>query len=76
MCNRIRGSSGSYWQTETFDHWARDGAEMCRIIDYIENNPVKAGLVGQPEQWRWSSAYIRSAAGLEPGAAILESHVE
>ena len=42
MCNRIRGKSGSYWQTETFDHWARDEAEMYRIIHYIETNPVKA----------------------------------
>ena len=32
MCNRIRGESGSYWQTETFDHWARYEAEMYRII--------------------------------------------
>ena len=56
MCNRVRGESGSYWQTETFDHWARDEAELLRIIDYIERNPVKAGLVERPDDWRWSSA--------------------
>jgi len=45
MCNRVRGESGNYWQSETFDHWARDDAEMYRIIEYIERNPVHAGLV-------------------------------
>jgi hypothetical protein len=24
---------------------------------YIENNPVRAGLVVRPEDYRWSSAY-------------------
>ena len=74
MCNRVRGSSGSYWQTETFDHWARDDAETLRIIEYIENNPVKAGLVERPSEWRWSSAHVRAASGLKPGEAILKSH--
>ena len=32
MCNRVRGASGAYWQTETFDHWVRDDSEMLRII--------------------------------------------
>jgi len=70
MCNRIRGQSGAYWQTETFDHWARDEAEMYRIIDYIENNPVEAGLVQRPQDWRWSSARLRANAGLQAGDAI------
>jgi putative transposase len=75
MCNRIRGESGSYWQGETFDHWARDEDETYRIIHYIENNPVKAGLADRPEQWQWSSARIRANSGLQLGDAIRKSHV-
>lgn len=60
QCNRIRKQSGRFWQQETYDHWARDEAEMHRIIRYIENNPITAGLVEKPEQYRWSSAYYRS----------------
>ena len=37
--------------------------------------PVKARLVERPQDWRWSSAYIRAPAGLNPGEAILRSHV-
>jgi hypothetical protein len=28
-----------------------------RIIAYIEENPVNAGLVQRPEDYRWSSAF-------------------
>ncbi|HEY6565527.1 MAG TPA: hypothetical protein VIY86_13645 [Pirellulaceae bacterium] len=72
MCNRIRGKSGAYWQTETFDHWVRDESELFRIIDYIEQNPVKAGLVNRPEDWRWSSARYRLLSGHKPGEPILK----
>ena len=36
-----------FWQDESFDHWSRDPAEFFRIVRYIENNPVKAGLVNK-----------------------------
>lgn len=29
------------------------------IIDYIENNPVRRGLVSTPSDWPWSSARFR-----------------
>jgi len=67
MCNRVRGASGIYWQKETFDHWVRDEEEMFRIIDYIERNPVAAGLVTRPEDWTWSSARLRSLTGARRG---------
>jgi type I restriction enzyme R subunit len=70
MCNRVRGASGAYWQTETFDHWVRDDSEMLRIIEYIEQNPVKANLVNSPEEWRWSSARLRVETGVARGQAL------
>lgn len=70
MCNRVRGALGQFWQHETFDHWARDEAELHRIIHYIEMNPVRAGLTATPEDYNWSSAKIRKKLGLEPGQPI------
>ncbi len=70
MCNRVREATGVYWQHETFDHWARDKAETLRIIDYIEQNPVKAGLVSAASDYRFSSARMRKQLGLAPGQAI------
>jgi REP element-mobilizing transposase RayT len=63
--NRLLNRTGhTFWQQESFDHWARDEAEFDRIIAYIENNPVKAGLASRPEDWRWSSAHERLQRGL------------
>jgi putative transposase len=44
-----------FWQDESFDYWVRNGKQFHRIQMYIENNPVAAGLVQQPQQWPWSS---------------------
>jgi len=60
--NVILGRTGqAFWQDESFDHWVRDSAEQERIIRYIQNNPVTAGLVSKAEDWAWSSAARRGA---------------
>lgn len=62
--NHILHRTGQpFWQQESFDHWPRNQEEFLRIIAYIENNPVKAGLVHRPEQWPWSSAAERARRG-------------
>jgi REP element-mobilizing transposase RayT len=59
--NRILGRTGKkFWQDESFDHAVRSEDEFCRIVRYIERNPVKAGRVESPEDWPWSSAATRS----------------
>jgi REP element-mobilizing transposase RayT len=45
-----------FWQNESYDHLARSRDEFERIQRYIENNPVKAGLVAEPGDFLWSSA--------------------
>jgi len=32
-----------------------DEAHLLAAVRYVELNPVRAGLVEQPENWRWSS---------------------
>ena len=55
--NRILRRTGQrFWQDESFDHWVRNEGQFVRIKNYIENNPVKAGLVVKAEDWPWSSA--------------------
>jgi len=58
--NLLLGRVGRpFWQAESFDHWVRSAAEGQRICQYIENNPVKAGLAETPSVWPWSSASKR-----------------
>ena len=60
--NKILGLTGQFWQHESFDHWIRDRHELAEVIRYVEQNPVKAGLVGCEADWRWSSAFMRTQA--------------
>ena len=57
VANQILGRTGTaFWQDESFDHWIRSAEELQYLIEYVESNPLKAGLVEAKEQWRWSSA--------------------
>jgi type I restriction enzyme R subunit/putative DNA methylase len=57
QANLLLGRTGeTFWQAESYDHWVRDETEWDRIAAYIEDNPVKAGLVHCAEDYRWSSA--------------------
>jgi putative transposase len=55
--NDVLGRKGAFWQHESNDRWARDHDEVRRIILYVMNNPVKAGLVEHWDQWPW--VYVR-----------------
>ena len=52
--NRLLGRSGKFWHHESYDHVVRDPIELQRIVTYVLNNPVKAGLVDKCEKWQWS----------------------
>jgi REP element-mobilizing transposase RayT len=55
--NDLIGQSGkAFWQNESYDHVVRDEEQFLRIRRYIEWNPVRAGLVERPEEFRWSSS--------------------
>ena len=43
-----------FWRHESYDHLVRDGKEGERIIAYVLQNPVKAGLVEEWMQWPYS----------------------
>ena len=42
--NRRRGERGPVWHEESFDRIVRDEEHLYRCIQYIGNNPSKAGL--------------------------------
>ncbi len=46
------------WQREYFDRYIRDAGHFANTVEYIHENPVKAGLVRNAEEWRYSSVGI------------------
>jgi putative transposase len=52
--NDILRRNGDFWQDESYDHLVRDLAELQRLIWYVLQNPVKAGLVKDWQDWPWN----------------------
>ena len=52
--NALAGKSGRLWQPEWFDRWMRNEAEFEKCVRYIQNNPVKAGLVASAGKHPWT----------------------
>ena len=48
-----RGKTGKLWMDERYDRIVRDEAEFLEKWSYIRNNPVKAGLATNPEDYPW-----------------------
>lgn len=55
--NKLLGRNGVFWMPEYYDRYIRDQHHLKRAIEYIDTNPVKAGLADTPSSYRWSSAY-------------------
>jgi len=53
-CNRALNRQGQFWQHESYDHVIRNQAEWERVVNYVVKNPVKAGLVADWQDWKWS----------------------
>lgn len=52
QANKILGRQGQFWQHESFDHVIRDSDEYLKIVNYVLENPARAG---HPARW----TYIR-----------------
>ncbi len=57
--NETLQRSGPFWSDDYFDRYIRSDRHYETALNYIEYNPVKAGLVPSPELWPWSSARRR-----------------
>jgi len=58
-------TSGHLWSKRFFDKGIRSEQELLKTIEYIHNNPVKAGLVKEARDYLFSSANSRWATDLE-----------
>ncbi len=65
QANKVLGREGAFWQHESYDHVVRDRQEWERIVAYVLNNPVKAGLVEKWEDWPWT--FLKDASDPRKG---------
>lgn len=53
--NQKRGANGHVWQGRFFS-CILDEMHLYAAVRYVENNPVRAGIVRRPQDHHWSSA--------------------
>jgi REP element-mobilizing transposase RayT len=51
--NKVLGRNGQVWQDESYDHVCRCNELPHETAEYICQNPVRKGLVSDPDQYRW-----------------------
>lgn len=61
QANKILGRTGDFWMDEYFDRYIRDEKHLETVVNYIDNNPVKAGLVDEAHKWPWCRLGMQSA---------------
>ena len=48
-------SNEPFWQKRYYDRNVRNNRDFVRKLRYTHRNPVTAGYVDKPEDWKWSS---------------------
>jgi len=51
--NQRRQRQGPVWQEESFDHVLRASENLDAKVEYVLQNPVRAGLVQEWQMYRW-----------------------
>ena len=52
-----------FWMRDYWDRFIRDERHYAKVIEYIHENPVKAGLCAHAGAWEWSSFNWMKADG-------------
>lgn len=69
--NRFHHRVGHIFQGRYKSILVEKGSHLLELCRYIVLNPVKAGMVGRPEQWAWSS--YKATAGISKVADFLST---
>jgi REP element-mobilizing transposase RayT len=68
--NHRHGRSGHLFGGRFYSEIVTRDAHLTAAIVYVIFNPVRAGIVQRPEQWRWSS--YAATIGLVPAPGFLD----
>ncbi len=71
--NTTYGRRGSLWEGRYKSHLVDSQRYLLACMRYIEMNPVRAGMVASPADYRWTS-YAANALGVDN--AVLTPHEE
>ena len=58
--NRTHCSKDHLWGSRFFARRIKDPVEFLSVMEYIDQNPVTAGLAAAPEEWQASGSFCRA----------------
>jgi len=64
QANKLLKRQGSFWSKEYYDHLVRSSEEFGRLLIYILENPIKAGLCKRWDEWPWTTCSDQIRASL------------
>lgn len=74
--NQKYARSGTLWNSRYYSKPIMDEQQMLQTVAYIFNNPVKAGMVKEPERYRWSSLKAQESREFDAEACqILDQYL-
>ena len=65
--NKLHNRRGTLWGERFKSVIVEDGATLINCLAYIDLNPVRAGIVKRPEDYRWSSLGYHIQSGNRDG---------
>ncbi|GAB4280334.1 MAG: hypothetical protein Kow0092_35960 [Deferrisomatales bacterium] len=74
--NRAQGRRGFFWGERFKSLVVEDGNPLVHLLAYVDLNPVRAGLVERPEEYRWSTLGYHAQTGNEDGLLSLDFGLE
>jgi REP element-mobilizing transposase RayT len=70
--NKRHGRRGFFWGERFKSVIVEDGDSLINCLAYVDLNPVRAGIVERPEQYRWSSLGHHAQTGNREGFLSLD----
>jgi REP element-mobilizing transposase RayT len=64
--NKLLGRHGKVWQDEYFDTVIHRSEKLQDKVEYVRQNPVRAGLVASAEDYKWMWELPRPRAAAAP----------
>jgi len=71
--NRMNGRTGTLWEQRFKSVIVEDGTASRTMAAYIDLNPVRAGMVADPADYRWSSYGEAAAGGKKARAGLVRA---
>ncbi len=54
LANQLLGRRGTFWQKDYYDRYIRNDRQLEDVVNYIINNPIKAGLAQNWDDWPYT----------------------